>query len=191
MNPGGAGKQKTKKSNIMAFQKGNDLWKIAQERGTIGRNRIFQEPEQMQIAINEYFEYMKDQKWIKKDFIKSGPDAGQLIDLPTQTPMTIQSFCLFLGVHTQYFSEFIDTLNAIQNKEKAHEFSVIITRAMNVISNQKLEGAMTGAYNPMIVARIEGLKEKTDITSNDQQITGITVTREEAKRIAEQLENDI
>jgi len=62
---------------------------------------------------------------------------------------------------------------------------------MNVISNQKLEGAMTGAYNPMIVARIEGLKEKTDITSNDQQITGITVTREEAKRIAEQLENDI
>lgn len=175
----------------MAFQKGNDIWKIAQQRGTIGRNRIFQEPEQMQNAINEYFEYMKDQKWIKKDFIKSGPDAGKLIDLPTQTPMTIQSFCLFLGVHTQYFSEFLDSLDAIQDREKAHEFSVIITRAMNIISSQKLEGAMVGAYNPMIVARIEGLKEKTDITSNDQQITGITVSKEEAKRISEQIEKDL
>jgi hypothetical protein len=172
------------------FQKGNDLWGIAQQRGIIGRNRIFQDPEDMQKAFDEYFEYMKKQTWKKQDFIKSGPDAGKIIELETSTPLTIHSLCLFLGVHTKYFNDFQDSLKTMKDRQKADDFSDIIARAMNVITNQKLEGAMTGAYNPMIVARIEGLKEKTDITSNDQTLT-VQVSRDEAKKILDDLERDI
>jgi hypothetical protein len=176
------------------FQKGNNIWKIAFERGTIGRNRIFETPQQLTDGINEWLEVMKERVWKKEDFIKSGPNAGEKVYLDTATPLTIQSLCLFLGVHSQYLNDFERGLENMKDREMASEFSLIITRIKEIISNQKLEGAMVGAYNPMIVARIEGLKDKQDITSDGkgfEAITSIKITREDAKQISQSLDDEV
>jgi len=173
----------------MAWAKGNEFWKIAFERGTSGRKRKYENPEDLKNAINEWLTVMNDRTWIKQDFIKSGPEAGKIIELETPAPLTIQSLCLWLGVNIQYFNELEASINRIQDREIANEFSAIITHVKSLISMQKIEGAVAGIYNPMLVARIEGLRDQQDITSNNNTIQGITLSKEDIKRISEDLDD--
>lgn len=175
----------------MAAPLNNDFWKIAYKNGNIGRKSKFQEPEDLIAVFNEWLEVMKDKKWVKQDFIKSGERAGEIVELEIQTPLTLQGFCLFAGVNTTYFYDFIDGLKTMKDREKANEFSKIITHIRETITEQKLQGAMVGAFNPMIVARIEGLKEKQDITSGDQPINlAVNLNKEDIKKIADSLDSD-
>jgi hypothetical protein len=173
----------------MEFQKGNDYWKIAIENGTIGKNKKYT-PSELSEKINEWVEITKHSFWEKEDFIKSGPEAGQIIKMKTSTPFLIQDLCLYLRVNRNYFTDLFDSLQG-KNDPESLEYSRVIAHVEQLIATQKLQGGLVGAYNPMLVARIEGLKEKTDITSNDQQISCITVSKEEAKRISEQIEKDL
>jgi hypothetical protein len=105
---------------------------------------------------------MKDQVWNKKDPIKSGDKAGVLIDIPTQTPMSIQSFCLFADIDDNTFSRY--------EKEKGYEeFWAITTRIKSIIESNQFEGATVGAYNPNIIARKLGLIDKTEHNIKTEQ----------------------
>ena len=177
----------------MAAPIGNDYWKIAKNNGNIGRPKKYT-PDELIDKINKWIEITKKSFWEKEDFIKSGPDAGTKVYLKTATPFLIQDLCLFLGVNIEYFNDLEKSLDNDQNAENRKEFSRIITHVRNVITNQKLQGATVGAYNPMIVARIEGLKDKQDITSNDKDIQGIasiTITREDYKALSNDIDKDI
>lgn len=155
----------------MAAPKKNDYWKIAYERGNFGRPKHFDTPEKLVNVFNDYLEVMKTKTWKKQEFIKSGERAGDIIELETQTPLTMQGFCLFAGVNTKYFYDFEKTLESLEDRQLAKDFSEITTHIRETITEQKLQGAMVGAYNPMIVARIEGLKDKQDITSGGESIS--------------------
>ncbi len=50
------------------------------------------------------------------------------------------------------------------------DYYEVSTRILNEISGQKVRGATVGAYNANIVSRIEGLKDRADVTSNDIKI---------------------
>jgi hypothetical protein len=87
-------------------------------------------------------------------------------------------------VNTIYFFDFEKGLKTMEDRNLAKDFSNIITCIRETITNQKLEGAMIGAFNPMIVSRIEGLKERTDVTSDDQplEIGSITIIKPEERQ---------
>jgi len=42
----------------------------------------------------------------------------------------------------------------------------------SIIREDQIEGAMLGDYNSNITARVQGLTEKTDVTTNGQEIGG-------------------
>jgi hypothetical protein len=128
-------------------------------------------PEALCDKFNEYFEYMKTQTWQKTDAIKSGDMAGETIYIPINTPLSRKSFCIFANI-----SE--DTLrNYASNKESYTEYFEVTTRALDIIDNNQIEGAIVGVYNANIVARINGIKEQVDNTTNgkDLQPTQINV----------------
>ena len=168
----------------------NDFWKIAYKNGNTGRKPKFENPEDLIKVFNDWLEVMKDKKWIKQDFIKSGERAGEIIELEIQTPLTLQGFCLFAGVNTTYFYDFIEGLKSMKDREKAEEFSKIITHIRETITEQKLQGAMVGAFNPMIVARIEGLKDKQEIEQTGQANININLNKDDIKKIADSLDKD-
>lgn len=153
----------------MAAPKGNNYWEFRNKHG-----RDFKyTPESLWDEAVKYFEWISKKVWNKKDPIKSGDHAGTLIDVPTQTPMSIQSFCLFADIDENTFSRY-------EKEEGYQDFWAITTRIKGIIESNQFEGATVGAYNPNIIARKLGLVDKKDMTSGGdkiqtQQIVGMVV----------------
>lgn len=146
--------------DMCAAEKGNEYWKFRNKHG-----RDFKyTPELFWEEAVKYFEWMKGRVWNKKEAIKSGDMAGTLIDIPTSTPLSIESFCLFADIERQTF------LNYESNKEEYKDFFEVTTRIRGIIESNQFEGATVGAYNPSIIARKLGLTDKTDITTNGKEL---------------------
>lgn len=144
----------------MGAPKGNEYWKFAEKHG---RNFKYTPDALWQEAL-KYFDYMSTSVWNKKEAIKSGDMAGTLIDIPTQTPLSIETFCLFADISRQTF------LNYESNQEPYKEFFEVTTRIRGVIESNQFEGATVGAYNPNIIARKLGLGDKTILEGGDKPI---------------------
>lgn len=142
----------------MAAPKGNKYWQFRDKHG-----RDFKyTPEGLWEEAVKYFEWISVKVWNKKEPIKSGDMAGKLIDIPTQTPMSIQSFCLFADIDDNTFTRY--------EKGKGYEdFWAITTRVKGIIESNQFEGATVGAYNPNIIARKLGLSENTNVKVTAEQ----------------------
>ena len=145
----------------MAAPKGNNYWQFRNKHG----NDFKYTPEDFWSEAVKYFDWISKSVWNKKEAIKSGELAGTLIDIPTQTPMSIQSFCLFADISDETFA------NYISNEGNYKDFFGIATRIKGIIESNQFEGATVGAYNPNIIARKLGLVDKTDISSMGEKIS--------------------
>lgn len=143
----------------MSAPKGNKYWEF---RGKHGRDFRYT-PELLWVEAVKYFEWISQNVWNKKEAIKSGELAGTLVDIPTSTPMSIESFCLFADIDRQTF------LNYESNKEPYLDFFEVTTRIRGIIESNQFEGATVGAYNPNIIARKLGLADKTETTIKQEQ----------------------
>lgn len=145
----------------MAAPKGNNYWEFRNKHG-----RDFKyNPESLWDEAVKYFNWISSKSWSKKDPIKSGDLAGTLIDVPTQTPMSIAGFCLYADIDENTFSRY--------EKEKGYEdFWGVTTRIKSIIESNQFEGATVGAYNPNIIARKLGLSDnqKIDHTTKGKEI---------------------
>jgi len=149
----------------MSAEVGNEYWKF---RSVSGRQKLFESPDHFLNEANKYFEYCDNNtKWVKKDFIRSGELAGQIIDLEIPTPYTIEGLCTFLGITYQTFLNY-------ESLESHKEFFEVFTYVRQKIKNQQLSGATSGIFNANIVSRINGLTEKVDHTSNGKELKQIT-----------------
>ena len=151
----------------MAAPKGNNYWEF---RNKHGRGFKYTPEDFWNEAVN-YFIYMSNKVWNKKEAIKSGDLAGTTMDVPTQTPMSIESFCLFADITTETFR------NYESNAKEYKDFFDVTTRIRGVIESNQFEGATVGAYNPNIIARKLGLADKKEVEGNVsiKQITGMTI----------------
>lgn len=142
----------------MAFEKGNQWWKL---RTKHGRDKLFNDPQLLWEEAVKYFEATDERKWIKKDWV--GKDAVQ-VERETETPYTKSGLCLFLDISEWRLLENL--------KNDSDDFFQIITRIEKVIYTQKLEGAAVGAFNSSIIARDLGLQEKSevDLTTKGESI---------------------
>jgi hypothetical protein len=153
----------------MPAQKGNQWWRV---RTKHGRDAIFTDPEELLQACYEYFEFTDTKKWYKREAIKGGDMAGQIIEIPIETPYSIEGLCLFLGVNSVYFNHFKKSKTYLENDG----FSKVITHIEEIIVKQQFEGATVGTFNPNIIARKLGLSESIDHSNKDGTLRNIQVT---------------
>ena len=138
----------------MAAPKGNNYWEFRNKHG-----RDFKyTPESLLDEAIDYFNFMAQRVWNKKEAIKSGDLTGSLIDVPTSTPFSSESFCLFADISMDTFR------NYKSNADHYKDFFDVATWAQTVIDSNQLEGATVGAYNPNIIARKLGLVDKKEST---------------------------
>jgi len=143
----------------MAAAKGNNYWQFRHKHG-----RDFKyTPEDWETESIKYFDYMANKVWNKKEAIKSGELAGTLIDIPTQTPMSIESFCLFMDIDRGTWDNYESNIGNYK------DFFNITTRVRAIIESNQFEGATVGAYNPNIIARKLGLIDKQEQTIIKEQ----------------------
>ena len=144
----------------MAAPEGNNYWNFRDKHG-----RSFKyTPESLWEEAVKYFDWMSERVWNKKESIKSGDMAGKTMDVPTSTPFSCDSFCLFADISGETFR------NYQSNKEEYKDFFEVATRIRKIIDSQQFEGATVGVYNPNIIARTLGLADKTDITTKGKGI---------------------
>lgn len=86
--------------------------------------------------------------------------ANPVIEMPMQRPLTIEGFENWCSDN-----DIIEDLgDYFSNKKNQYsEYSTICSRIKRVIRQDQIEGGMVGIYNPSITARLNNLKETTEI----------------------------
>lgn len=130
----------------MSAPEGNDYYKL---RTKDGRERIFDKPQDLLKACNEYFEWClanplkEEQLFHYQGTVVSG-EASKM------RAFTLYGLCGFIDVSYDGFRSY----------EQREGFIEITTRVREIIYNQKFEGAASGFFNANIIARDLGLIDK-------------------------------
>lgn len=128
-----------------------------------GRPRKIESPERLEEFFIEYKVWASQNPWIKKDFIKSGEFAGQIVDLPTERPLTEWGFAVFIGISRKVLIEY----------GQRPEFRDTYARIKDEMTEQRVSGGLAGAFNANLVARIDGIAEKNDLAVTGRVIIDI------------------
>lgn len=149
-------RDKSKDPKKVDLRIGNAFW---QQRSRHGREKLFANAMLMWEAAMEYFKWCDDNPLKKAELVKYEGLAEQ-VDVDVRRPYTFTGVCLYLGVHDNYLIQF---KNALKPEEK--EFSQVIAMIEKTVANQQIEGAMSGFFNGNIVSRVQGLVDKSDVTT--------------------------
>lgn len=152
----------------MAAPKGNQFWKA---RSFHGRNPIFETPEQLWDACEEYFQWVEDNPlWEAKAFAYQGEVTDHI--LPKMRAMTIGGLTIFLDIDFQTW----------ENYKKKQDFFDVTKKVEQIIRDQKLAGAAADLLNANIIARDLGLKDATKTEhSGKLEVTDMTEEGLDAK----------
>lgn len=151
----------------MGAPKGNEYWKL---RSKHGRDKLFSTPEELWDAACEYFQWVEENPLKEtKGFAYQGTVTKE--EFPKMRAMTLSQLCFYLNASEHYWWEFKRQCKA--NDEK--DFLLIIGQIENTIYNQKFQGAAAGLLETNIIARDLGLKDKSDLTSDDKPIQPIQI----------------
>ncbi|MBX3241022.1 MAG: DNA-packaging protein [Chitinophagaceae bacterium] len=138
----------------MAAPKKNQFWK---KRSKHGRKLLFESPELLWKAAQEYFSWVDRNPWYRSEAIKSGNRTGDIIQVPTARPYTLSGFCLYVHASESFWRDFRSNENIQEG------FSSVISRIEDIIRTQKFEGATVGVFNANIIAQDLGLRSKIDL----------------------------
>ena len=134
---------------------GNQFWKA---RSTHGRKPIFESPEQLWNATNEYFEWVDaNPLYESKPFAYQGTVV--IKNLPKMRAMTIDGLCIFLDIGESTWNDYCHR----------DDFSGVTTQIDKIIRTQKFSGAAAELLNANIIARDLGLVDKKDTTISNPE----------------------
>lgn len=86
-------------------------------------------------------------------------------------PLTMEGFEIYC------FQNHSDVHHYFDNTDNRYsEYRTICSNIKREIRNDQIEGGMVGQYNPSITQRLNGLTEKTDVTTNGKDLNEVKVT---------------
>lgn len=144
----------------MAAPVGNRFWQL---RSKHGRDKLFESPELLWIAAQEYFEWCEDNPFLesKPMVVSNGQGEGssvELVEIPIKRPFTLHGLCSYLDCGTAYFRNFKN-----EERSQGEGFKSVIAKIEETIYDQKFSGAASGFFNANIIARDLGLKDSQEI----------------------------
>jgi hypothetical protein len=135
----------------MAAPIGNEFWKL---RSKHGRDKLFETPELLWEAANEYFDWMNTTPLMeRKAFAFQGVITTE--DLPKMRAMALSGLCFYLHCNEAYFRNFKN-----QKRVDGEDFSSVISDIETIIFNFNLQGASADLLNANIISRQLGLADQ-------------------------------
>lgn len=125
-------------------------------------------PEQLQKKVNGYFQQLQSNPFKRYDVVKTGKDAGKELEIKIPRMPSVQGLCAFLDIDYQTFYNWLKPETEQKNKQI---FDIAIRAKIKIESNQ-IDGAGSGLYQPMVVSRLNHLKEETETTTTNIDATG-------------------
>jgi hypothetical protein len=127
-----------------------------------GRPKAFLDPSHFWKTAVEYFKSVDGAPWLRKDY--KGKDAVE-VDIPTQSPYLwagFDDFCLEKGICSSAKDYRTASRNEDYREGMYRDFAEVVRAVDEIMKGQKISGAIVGAFNANIVARLEGLADKTE-----------------------------
>lgn len=136
-----------------------------------GRPRVIKTANELWQCFCDYIEWNNEQavNYCKTDFIKAGQQAGRLIDVPQIPMLQIETFCDFIGVTDE-------TLLNYAKRQGNEDLFGIVTRIKAKIADDQIKRASLDLVNPNIVAMINNMKQRQDVTTNDNELPIASIT---------------
>lgn len=127
------------------------------------KHKYIETPERMWELFEEYKKNLKPRE------IQKATATGVKSEWHTP-PLTMEGFelyCLEIGSDCHHYFDNTDG--------RYSEYGTICSRIKKAIRRDQIEGGMVGQFNPSITQRLNGLTEKTDVTTNGKEINEIKV----------------
>ena len=128
----------------------------------VGRPPRFKKPEELWDKFVEYCDWVDDNPWQLKSGSSAIDDRGREEKSnflrqevrPVQRAYTLYGFCAFAGIHYKW-------ADFRKNYVEKMGFKQVIDQIENVVCAQQVDGAMINQFNSGLVARLNGLAERT------------------------------
>lgn len=131
-----------------------------------GRPRHLKEPEELYTLFENYVIETKS----RTRKVPKATNKGVLYEEHVP-PLTIDGFKTYCNKQGQEINNYWYNVGG-----GFDAFISIVTRIKEEIRNDQVEGALVGQYQQNIVARLNALTEKTDVTSNGENINEIKIS---------------
>ena len=120
-----------------------------------GRPNLIESPEELEKLANEYMQWVKDNP-VMKTITASFQGEISYLKVPHQRPMTQYGLAAHLGVG----------LSTLKDYGSRDGFSAIFKKVTSKMTSWNVDGASSGDLNGNIIARIEGLTDKQEISNS-------------------------
>jgi hypothetical protein len=128
----------------------------------MGRTKLIETPEKMWEYFESYRKEVKENPRVKFELNK----FGEASPIPLERPLTIDGFecwCADNGIIGDLSHYFSNTDN------RYSDYLTICTRIRKAVKDDQITGGMVGQYNASITQRLNGLAEKSEVTTKQEQ----------------------
>lgn len=164
------------------------FWELRDPRG---RKKIFENPEALQLRIQQYFDECAREHWERRELVKY-QGASSVASVGLSRPYNMYGLANSLGVSIAYFDTALRQLTEKAEEGKAtpndEQLICVYDWAMQELKAHQIEGAMLGLYNPNIVARLNGLADSYKV-KDETPIVKVEVMDAETQKNLSLLKN--
>ncbi len=173
----------------MAPPIGSCFWKL---RAKSGRDKIFGDAEVLLKEAEAYFEWCDGHPWYRAELVKYRGVADE-VGVTMRRPYTMEGLTRYLGVSGGYFRAAKANLREKidRGRASAQEIELLeaIERVELIVRTQQLEGAMLGVFSPNLVARLNGIAERTQVENSGGAVLRVSVRDKETEGVLKELED--
>lgn len=120
--------------------------------------------------LNEYLDWVRDNPLFTTDYVKSGITAGTPFTVVRNRAPSLSSFCMYIGWGVRSFKYDNERLcKLLETDDSVLDLVEARLAIVEAISTQMDEGAIAGLYDANYVAKLRGLRELKDVTSNGKE----------------------
>lgn len=134
------------------FLPGSRFWEA---RSSHGRNPKFESPDDLWSACCEYFDWVEANP-LYEDKLVTFQGFATHEPVAKMRAMTLAGLCFFIDISRKQWTEW---------RESRPDLGDVISRAEDVIYQQKFAGAASDLLNANIISRDLGLADKSDVNS--------------------------
>ena len=133
---------------------GNSFW---MKRSSHGRKPVFDDHKNLFDACMQYIKFSEETPLLEeKVFCFKGNITRT--EVAKLRALTLQGLCIFIGITRETWGQY---------RKKGKDFSDVCLTIEEIMYQQKLTGASADLLNASIIARHLGLKDHTDVSSED------------------------
>lgn len=162
-----------------------------------GRPPRFTKPQELWDAALTYFRWCDDnpipvatrKQASKKSNRRNGDETqAKQLDEVAPRPYTLYGLCAYINIPKWHTFK--------DNYETKKGFAEMCERIENIVTAQQVDGGMVGLYDARLTARINGIAEHTDVTTNGKSVVQQKSTEElqteldELRRKTEDITNE-